>query len=83
MKAKSKEHLATCHSYGVATVKELNNKFQERLCNYGYSTIVLHVGTNDLVKMMPSPSQKIPIVLSKMLSLREKCPREKLMQRTN
>ena len=61
---------ATCHSYGVATVKELNNKFQERLCNYGYSTIVLHVGTNDLVKMMPSPSQKIPIVLSKMMKYR-------------
>ena len=42
---------ATCHCYSGATVKDINNKFEgNSTYNHGYSAIVLHVGTNDLVR---------------------------------
>ena len=54
MKEKSKEHLVVKLLVILMVeqlhVKGLNNKFKEKLYNYDYSAIVLHVGTNDLVK---------------------------------
>ena len=38
-----------CHSYSGATVGQLQKKFEENCQNDEYKTIIIHVGTNDLV----------------------------------
>ena len=38
-----------CHSYSGATVIQLQKKFDENCQNDEYKTIIIHVGTNDLV----------------------------------
>ena len=43
---------ATCHSYSGATVEQINQKL-ERDGNHGFHTVILHVGTNDLVRKEP------------------------------
>ena len=37
------------HSYGGATVGQLQEKFEENCQNDEYKTVIIHVGTNDLV----------------------------------
>ena len=38
-----------CHSYSGATVGQLQKKFEENCQNDEYKTMIIHVGTNDLV----------------------------------
>ena len=38
-----------CHSYSGATVGQLQQKFEENCQNDEYKTIIIHLGTNDLV----------------------------------
>ena len=39
-----------CHSYSGATVPQLRQKFQENCDEEKYKAIILHIGTNDLVR---------------------------------
>ena len=41
---------AVCHSYSGATVKQINEKLEERLKEDHYDKIIIHVGTNDLAR---------------------------------
>ncbi len=43
---------AVCHSYSRATVERITKKF-ETDGNHGFHTVILHVGTNDLVRNEP------------------------------
>ena len=38
-----------CHSYSGATVGQLQEKFEDNCQNDEYKTVIIHVGTNDLV----------------------------------
>ena len=38
-----------CHSYSGATVGQLQENFEENCQNDEYKTVIIHVGTNDLV----------------------------------
>ena len=49
--ARAGKRKAICHSYSGATVGQIQNKIHQHWAeeSQGYDTVILHVGTNDLV----------------------------------
>jgi hypothetical protein len=71
-----------CHSYSGATVPQLRQKFQENCDEDKYKAIILHIGTNDLVREdADNVAKKMDVLIEEVKSQAEKVAVSSVIER--
>jgi hypothetical protein len=71
-----------CHSYSGATVPQLHQKFQQNCDEEKYKTIILHIGTNDLVREdADNVAKKMDVLIEEVKSRAERVAVSSVIER--
>ena len=71
-----------CHSYSGATVPQLRQKFQENCDEEKYKAIILHIGTNDLVREdAENVAKKMDVLIEEVKSRAERVAVSSVIER--
>ena len=71
-----------CHSYSGATIPQMGQKFQENCDEKKYKAIILHIGTNDLVREdADNVSKKMDVLIEEVKSRAERVAVSSVIER--
>jgi hypothetical protein len=71
-----------CHSYSGATIPQLRQKFQENCDEEKYKAIILHIGTNDLVREdADNVAKKMDVLIEEVKSRAERVAVSSVIER--